>query len=74
MERIKREYVCRRECNGGLGLVNPRVFVWMHYWFCVVKILNNQGIAFSGGWLFRRCGWLGRDSKVPVALVVSQDY
>lgn len=66
--------VCR-----GLGLVDLRVFEWMHYCFFVVKILKNEGlcaimIAFSGGWLFRRWGCLGRDSRVPVAFVVSQDY
>ena len=79
MDRVKREYVSRRECNGGLGFPNVRVFLLMNYWFCVVKVLRNGGvcarmIAFSGGWLIRRWGWLGRDSSIPVAFVVARDY
>lgn len=79
MERVKRKYVCRRECNGGLSFPNVRVFLLIHYWFCVVKVLRNGGvcarmIAFSGGWLFMRWEGLGRDSRIPVAYVVAHDY
>lgn len=79
IERVKREYVCRRECNGGLSFPNVRVFLLLQYWFCVVRILENGGlcagmVAFMGGWLFRRWGWLERDSRLPVAFVVARDY